>query len=187
VIGSIIASIIVGIFFQPIITYISNIVTTTISGTYKGWNDGIYVQAAASPLFSSVYLIVTFITLFLLGFSAGATLVLIIMASRSRVFTGVRDRFIFSPRNLRRVTIMLLALTTPLALIVNSRIYSEFQATATFDQRLMALEPVISDVQRRTLRSEWAVMRSRADYDRINGQMEELAAKAHLVLPKPFI
>ena len=71
--------------------------------------------------------------------------------------------------------------------IVNSAIYRAFQATATFDQRLMALAPVISDQERKSLLGQWAVMKGRADYDKINARFEELAEKYHAELPPPYI
>lgn len=149
-------------------------------------NDGIYVQAAASTLFSSIYIIINIITLVPLSFLTGVAVTFLMATGRSRVAARLQERVI-SPLILKRLIIITLALLFPLEAIVNARIYSEFQATATFDQRLMALEPVISDGERRALRGEWAVMRSRADYDRIMGQMEGIARKAALALPKPFI
>jgi hypothetical protein len=71
--------------------------------------------------------------------------------------------------------------------IVNSAIYGAFQATATFDQRLMALAPVISDQERKSLLGQWAVMKGRADYDKINTRFEEFAEKYHAELPPPYI
>jgi hypothetical protein len=49
--ASVVASILVGVFFQPIIAFISDIVISFISVFYKGWIYSIYRQAAGSTLF----------------------------------------------------------------------------------------------------------------------------------------
>jgi hypothetical protein len=80
-----------------------------------------------------------------------------------------------------------MSLSIPGALIVTSRLYAEFQATATIDQRMMALEPVISDQDRKELRRLSAMMEGRKDYDNINSRMESLAKTHNIKLPPPYI
>jgi hypothetical protein len=75
----------------------------------------------------------------------------------------------------------------PVVVILNAGIYVPFQATATFDRRLMALAPVISDEERQSLRGQWALMKGRADYNKINDRFKELAEKYHAELPPPYI
>jgi hypothetical protein len=72
-------------------------------------------------------------------------------------------------------------------LLVISGKFVSLQATATFDRRLMALTPLISDQERKNLLGQWALMKGRKDYDKLNDQFEELAKKYHAELPKPLI
>jgi uncharacterized protein YpuA (DUF1002 family) len=65
--------------------------------------------------------------------------------------------------------------------------YVPMQADATFQQRLSALGPVLSDADRKSLVSQWALMKSRADYDKINGEFEDTARRNHIELPPPLI
>jgi hypothetical protein len=156
--ASVVASIIVGIFFQPIIAFISDIVISFISLFYKGWVDTIYQQAAGSTLYSAVYFIISMITMFPLGVVCGILVMWFIATGTSRFSRRLRQG-ILPLRIVRRVAVLWIALGVPLMFIVNSAIYRAFQATATFDQRLMALAPVISDQERKSLLGQWAVMR----------------------------
>jgi hypothetical protein len=178
VVASVVASIIVGIFFQPIISFISGIVISTIGVFYRGWVDSMYVQAAGSTLFVSIYIVINILTLFPAGVLSGVVV--------SGFMAGRLGRPL-SPRIARRATVLIAALLVPSVFIMNARIYTEFQATATFDQRLMALAPVISDQERKTLLRQWAMMKSRDDYDKINVRFSESASKYQIDLPPPFI
>ena len=162
---------------QPIIAYISNTVISFIGIFYQGWNDGIYRQAAGSTLFSSLYLIVTILTTFPVATAVGLLVGGFLGTKISPSGARLRETFWF--RIVRRITVLSAALMVPSVLIINARLYAEFQATATFDQRLMALEPVISDQERKELRGQWAMMKGRADYD--NRLMHERPAYPDLV------
>lgn len=186
--ASIIASIIFGIFFQPIIAFVSNVVITTVNLFYYGWIDHIYRQAAGSTEYTAIYEMLSFITIFPMGFALGVVTAMFIATLRfsdreSRIWG---DGFL-QLRLIRGVMVVLLALVIPYTFIANSAIYTAFQATATFDQRLRALAPVISDQERKTLIGAWAVMKGRSDYDKINARLEELSLKYHTTLPRPYV
>lgn len=55
---------------------------------------------------------------------------------------------------------------------------------ASFNQRMAALGPAISDDEEEMLRSRWARMKSRADFEAINTDMELYATRDSLMLPK---
>jgi hypothetical protein len=62
VVASVIASILFGLFFQPIISGISGAVIVTISSFYQGYIDGAYAQAVLSAdkeMMFTVFLLVT--------------------------------------------------------------------------------------------------------------------------------
>ena len=62
-------------------------------------------------------------------------------------------------------------------------IYLDIQLNSSFDQRMMAIRPYIEDRDSHRLRSEWALMQKRQDYERINAKLDEYARKADIVLP----
>jgi hypothetical protein len=51
----------------------------------------------------------------------------------------------------------------------------------------MALTPVISDQERKNILGQWALMKTRKAYDKLNDQFEELAKKYHAELPKSLL
>jgi hypothetical protein len=57
------------------------------------------------------------------------------------------------------------------------------RANSTFQRRLMALTPVITENDRKKLLGNWAMIKSKNDYLKINGQLEELAKKYSVALP----
>ena len=60
------------------------------------------------------------------------------------------------------------------------------QLNASFYQRLDALGPYMSDQEERQLRSSWALMENRAQYNQINSHLEEFAPKAKIKIPEPL-
>lgn len=64
--------------------------------------------------------------------------------------------------------------------------YVDLQLNASFSQRLDALGPHIEQLDERRLKSEWALMRSREDYDRINQHIDQLAIAAKVTVPIPL-
>jgi hypothetical protein len=65
-------------------------------------------------------------------------------------------------------------------------VYADLQLNTSFSQRLDALSPYISDQEQRQLRSAWALMKNREDYEKINKQIEEFAGRSHLEIPPPL-
>jgi hypothetical protein len=57
-------------------------------------------------------------------------------------------------------------------------------AEASFHRRVLALESVITDQERKELLAQWALMTSKEDYAAINAQFESLGVKYHQKLPK---
>ena len=65
--------------------------------------------------------------------------------------------------------------------------YVDLQLNASFSQRVDALSPYIDPMEERRLRSQWALMKSRADYEQINRRLDELATGANIQLPEPLL
>jgi hypothetical protein len=65
--------------------------------------------------------------------------------------------------------------------------YVDLQLNASFSQRIDALSPYIEPIEERRLKSQWALMNTRQDYERINRRLEELAVAAHIPLPPPLL
>ena len=62
--------------------------------------------------------------------------------------------------------------------------FAELQLNASFNQRLAALSPYISDQEHKKFRSRWALMKTRDDYGQISKDMQVLAVSQSVNLPK---
>jgi hypothetical protein len=70
---------------------------------------------------------------------------------------------------------------------IAGHIFVDLQLNAGFEQRSAVLDAVVSDSVMKQLRAEWAQMKSREDYLRINSQMEQLAKDNNITLPPPLL
>lgn len=62
----------------------------------------------------------------------------------------------------------------------------DLQINASFSQRLDALGPYLVNDEEKRLKSAWALMKTRNDYDKIVSKMEEIAIRADIKLPQPL-
>jgi hypothetical protein len=63
----------------------------------------------------------------------------------------------------------------------------DLQLNASFSQRLDALGPYIDSAEERDLKSKWALMKTRSDYENINQRLDALAQKASIQIPEPLL
>ena len=61
--------------------------------------------------------------------------------------------------------------------------FANLQLNATFNQRIAALSPELSDQKVKRFRARWALMEKRADYRSIQGDLEKVAAAKSIKLP----
>jgi hypothetical protein len=171
---SIVASCLFAIFFQPILTVTSNLIVSTIGFFYGGYVDRLYSQAVQSPGDRLIYAV--------FGIIAGTPIIVLIslgLSNLTRRFTRPTAR-----QTGRLIsTVFAVIMIIPLAILIAGPSVS-IRANATFQRRLMALTPVISDQERKELLGTWAMINSKAEYENINTQMEDLAKKYHAILPR---
>jgi hypothetical protein len=181
VVASIIASVLFGIFFQPIVAWINNIAVAAIGIFYQGYIDNIYNQAAQSPVDLATSLIFQTIMLF--------PLLILLGVGAFRTGMIVRLHANASPSGKTTITasallIFLWGIMSLLTLvIVSAGIEYSITINTKFQRQLMALTPVISVQERNEILGRWAMMKSKADYENIRRQVESLAAQHHTTLP----
>jgi len=172
VVGSIVASFLFALFFQPIVTAISNVTVSTIGVFYTGYVDRLYYNAVQNPADQLIYMVFSVIT--------GLPMVIFVALVLTGLLRRVADQT--QRRISRMLTIILPFMLTPLLIIVAGPEVS-LNANATFQRRLLALTPVITEDERKELLGEWAMVNSKANYLQINTRLEELANKYHTTLP----
>jgi hypothetical protein len=160
-------------FFQTILIWLSNIIVSSIGFFYNGYLDSLYYDAAQNPADSLIY-----IMFFLLAFAP----MLLTVAAIMSMF--IRPKTQETPKRVRYMFVAVTVVTIIPFLIAVAGPAVSIRANATFQRRLMALTPVISDAERKQLLGQWAMINSKASYQNINKQIEELATKYNAPLPK---
>jgi predicted PurR-regulated permease PerM len=178
VVTSIVASILFAIFFQPILTWISNVIVSAIGVFYSGYVDSLYFKAAQNPADYVIYTLFAFIA----GFPVVA-LVSLAIISFTEPWLRRTQRFISTSVISTSLAIGFGVILIPFFIIIAGPAVS-IRANATFQRRLMALTPVISDEERKELLGKWAMVSSKVDFENINTQIEELAKKYQTKLPR---
>jgi hypothetical protein len=175
--ASIMASILFGLFVQPIVNWVSNVIVAGIGVFYKGYIDNLYYDAAQSP--TDFLILMIFTSIFALPLVLYAILSLTFMMERMTDQSRTRvHRFL----RVFVVPVMLPVMLLPVLIIAAGPAVS-IRANSTFQRRLMALTPVITENDRKKLLGNWAMIKSKNDYLKINGQLEELAKKYSVALP----
>lgn len=62
----------------------------------------------------------------------------------------------------------------------------DFQLNTSFSQRLKSISHLISDQVEEELESQWARMKTKSDYEEINGELNRIANENKLELPEPL-
>jgi hypothetical protein len=63
----------------------------------------------------------------------------------------------------------------------------DLQLNASFNQRVTVLAPYIDLHQEKLLKSKWALMESRKDYEEVSVYLEKLAKSKNVKLPRPLL
>ncbi len=184
VMASIVASVVVGIFLNPILSWFSDAAIGFVGVFYGGYLDRIYSAAAKSPensmLFELFYWVMCMIAMFivLLGYSL----------SRVRNSTSSLQRIgsyvLKSGANFSHVTAIL---TTVIVLLFVADITTNFvklRISSNFHRNIIALSPYISDTDNKKLNSEWVLIQKKADYTKLMAEIADFAESYHAQLPK---
>jgi hypothetical protein len=207
IISSIIASLIFLIFFQPILNSLWTILSRLSENTYSGYIDNVYKNAALGHRNWIDYLSLNF----LFGFLFVLITALLIRFRRKIIFIqqkikyqsisdenekqqyhnkinkGYRNRTLFYIKHGKKIVVFTYLYQTFIFLVFADTLfkaYVDLQLNASFEQRLVVLAPNIDDQQEEVLRSQWASMTSRKDYEVFNKNFEQLANLKNVELPE---
>jgi hypothetical protein len=171
VFSSIIASIIVIVFINPVLGFVWSTFLAVAGSVHQGYVDAIYVRAAVS--YGGYQAVLVLAVFDLLLFWASGFLFLL---SQTREIPGGTARVY----RLHSAAWFCAAITLIIPVALNRGI---FRITASFEQRLTVLAPTITDGEYKTLNARWASMQSKADYDAIVTTMDKRAAELSVTLP----
>ncbi|OGR03838.1 MAG: hypothetical protein A2520_01465 [Deltaproteobacteria bacterium RIFOXYD12_FULL_53_23] len=179
IIISIIASSLMIIFIQPILSFMWEFLILISNYTYKGLLDSVYKNAS---LGDRNWVIAWFaIVIFLIPTASTIGL------SLRKIFRNNAKKNDKKEHNNQKgskyLMVGLLILST---LYMAMSVFMDIQLNARFNQRIAALSPYLQEIEIRTMRSKWALMTSREDFDKIEEIVQRYALNNSIKLPPIF-
>lgn len=177
IIASIIASLCVILFIQPVLNTTWEFIEWVSGNIYTELSSQVYLSTALGNRDHISYSMLVIIVGMMSGLATGLAL------RKYKLKKSPKERA--KPTLWKRVIPDLLATCLLIGgLSLLSFIHADLQMNTSFNQRLNALAPYIDEQQEEVLFSEWAFMKSKSDYKRINESMDKMAEEKGIVLPK---
>lgn len=181
VVSGVVAGIIVLIFIEPVLNLTWPLILWLGELLYEGIIDAIYRSAALGQRNHLSLFILTIIFSIFAG---------ILMGGLTRMYRerqNLREPSIKSKTMLRVAFIINALLFFIVSILVLGIHFAELQYMTSFQQRLTVIAPVISNQRYEELKAQWAVMKNRNDYLAVNTELENIALRFSIELPKPLL
>ena len=183
VLASVIASLVILLFVQPILTGLGRLLLWTTNSLWQRLSDQLYISAALGHRNDVDVIILAFVLLPLIIIPS---LVLIRRIGRHSASKSTTTR---TPQKRTGALVVLIysafGVLLSISIVVSS--FVDLQLNTSFRQRLTVLAPTLSEAEIRQLEASWAAMRSQVDYEAIVTRMEVIAQTRGVVLPKPLL
>jgi uncharacterized membrane protein YfcA len=180
ILAGIISALIFLILFQPIINALDRAIPIMGSNVLSNLSNMLYKNAALGHRnYVDVMLFLTFISI-VIGAMVGALISLLIRKKISKI----DERKTSKIQKFLTITLIVLLIY----FLVDSTwsailIMSDLQMNTSFEQRINVLAPYITEQQEKELRSSWALMQRRIDYEKINKTMNFFSQQYDIELP----
>jgi len=186
IVSSLVASALFLAFFQPVIEFLSNLVSGILAHIALGMLDSMYQQAALGSERTMLFSIFTVILSVAVGFSFFPFIYLFVSKTNfGRSMSGTESKKTF--RVLMIVQCIMSVATILSVFFIVASSFIGVQASATFEQRLSISKPHLTNDQEENILSDWASMQTRADYENIMKNLELLAVQGSWNLPRRLI
>ena len=179
----VISSLLVVFLVQPLLLWLWEISLNLGHAVYSQWEDSLYSNAAYGHRDHAANL--------LLSLACGAVVGLVFgpimqLASLRRSSSRSSTSPILRQYVLAACVGVMLGIAVVLVNI-SIRAFTDQRLNMSFAQRIAVLAPVVSDQTVEELRSDWASMTSKRDYDVLNAKMDRIAKENDITLPSPLI
>ncbi|WP_172562918.1 hypothetical protein [Vibrio furnissii] len=183
---SVVASVLVIIFVQPLIDGVGSLLTWGLSHSVGFMSDSIYKDAALGMREKYSFLMILFLFqgVFIFVLNAFRRVFFPELLEKKSIET-MSEKEISTKVKRAKVGVFFVGLT--LALLTSWLLalqYVGFQMNASFQQRTTILAPYISDGEMKKLKSDWGLMENRQDYIEINANIDNLASENSIKLPR---
>jgi hypothetical protein len=185
IISGLVSMILFVIFIQPILSVSGRVIMKVGTRLYSSFVDQLYEKAALAEPQRPAYELEVFFLATNVGIFTGVYLSIIRLCLRARR----QNKQVPKPSPLFLSRKWLIAITTALAIFYFCVIMilwsSRFNmiTTASFQQHLHIISPYLTENEEKLIWSQWAQMKSRADYLRIYERLNDVATKNNLSLP----
>ncbi|HCG6123075.1 TPA: hypothetical protein NJ077_004590 [Vibrio parahaemolyticus] len=183
---SVVASVLVILFVQPFLNFSGDMIQWVLSKTAVIMSDSIYKDAALGmrEKFSFLLLIMVFQLIFMVLLSSLYRKFFRTTSPQSSI-DELSDVEKVNRTNKRKIISFFTGFTSVILVFwLGGMQYVGFQMNASFSQRVTILSPYISEQDVKVLKSEWAQMQSREDYEAINEKILSVAESNNIVLPR---
>ena len=174
----VIAAILVMLFVEPLLRLAGSALVWVGANIYEGASNAIYREAALGLREKFSFLSMAFSITIVTGLMSGFAVAMF----RKRSEPSPERK----PSRRKYVAAGLAVLIFLQSLYLVGRNFADLQLNASFNQRVTALTPRVTDQQVKELRARWALMEKRSDYLSIVADMERIAKEAGAKLPPPL-
>jgi len=183
VIVSLISSLLILIFFQPLMQVVWGLIQFIGANFYSGFSESVYRNAALGHRNYLDVIVFSAFTSAQLGIFVG----LILRTITRRKMLSLTE--VAKARLLKLNQLMLvasLAVVSVISLRFTLLAFADLQLNTGFQQRVTILSPYLSDNEIKQLNAMWASMKNRQDYERINTQLITYGQAYGVELPDPL-
>ncbi|HJS13923.1 MAG TPA: hypothetical protein VJ795_02545 [Rheinheimera sp.] len=176
IIVSVITSIIVLVLIEPILKYASDVLMWMGQNLSNSFTNSLYSSAAMGFREKFSFVALMWLISILIGLVGGATIGM----------QSAKKRTPISPSSAvgRAINIALAAMFVVLACYMMTRDFIELQLNTSFNQRVTVLAGKAADTEIKEIRADWASMKSRADYEAVTLNMNNIAKRYSIELPE---
>ena len=192
VVSGVLASIVVIIFIEPILTWLWAVISDSTLKWWVSLIDSAYSNASlGNRSISSVFVLALFVGLLINAILFISILQPFLKPWLIKKYEKREDRddktFTIFVLGLRIANIFLGAILVFLLLRILMLAFVDFQLNSSFERRMASLAPVITDQQYKEIRASWAKMDSREKYLQIQDEMEKIAVEKNVELPESLL
>jgi hypothetical protein len=189
-----ITSIVAAMFLQPLLEYAWRALNNLTSSIAVEFTNSIYGSAALGLREIHSFVLLSFMLSVGIGVFAGVLIAPLFNRSRDKQSESDsigdeprEDPIRKESRGKMRFVYLAACVVAGFGLISATseltRAFADLQLNATFNQRLTALGPELSDSELKKFRARWALMTNRADYRSIQNDLEAHAKSRNVKLP----